>query len=379
MVDWVDGRGVKPCCATDDLLSGPTACVLIAVTGNIHQSAGRRCGLLGREFNAMKSFHRRADRTTTTSPQPPFEYCDIPSMEAHQWKLGYENYPTYDYLACVRQCTLGLALALRPRQGAARVSLGRNLLRPRSPSEWTYPERPGDSEEGLNRRGARDLGTLTGRLYEADHLWCFDGPNELVKAVGGRSGAITCQSDEDSTLVERVERVARRGIWSETLTGNAKRELECLVATAGSKDLTPSLGSDPWWTWIPARSRPGWGDYCMARENGCACRCINIRDRSFGRRAGEMCLRSKQELPRRERYGCASTVEGVYWKTGVEVLLSRHVELYCITSITPLRCLRTIRLGKSLPSEAASNSKSVLNCSFQNIIYADKKLSVYKE
>jgi hypothetical protein len=30
---------------------------------------------------------------------PPLRRCDYLSMEVHQGKLGYENHPTYDYLA----------------------------------------------------------------------------------------------------------------------------------------------------------------------------------------------------------------------------------------------------------------------------------------
>ena len=46
------------------------------------------------------------------------------------------------------------------------------------------------------------------------------------------------------------------------------------------------------------------GEDCyVARENGCACRYINRRNRSPGRHADEMCLRSKQESPRREGSG----------------------------------------------------------------------------
>jgi len=65
---------------------------------------------------------------------PPLEAPALPPREAHQGKLGYENRPTYDYLARsqarnwpypasrrgralgVRQDTLGLARALRSQR-----------------------------------------------------------------------------------------------------------------------------------------------------------------------------------------------------------------------------------------------------------------------
>ena len=154
---------------------------------------------------------------------PPLKAPALPPREAHQGKLGYENHPMYDYLArsqarnwhlasrrgrapVVQQDTLGLAPALRSQgEGVGKTFfyknllrltrrryLIRNLLRPQGYREelvkalprelvkaplqgpiW-YPVHPGDSEEGLNRRGARDLvdsdATATRRLNEVE-IW----------------------------------------------------------------------------------------------------------------------------------------------------------------------------------------------------------------
>ena len=72
--------------------------------------------------------------TTPGALLPPFKAPALPPREAYQGILGYENHPTYDYLARsqarnwpypasrrgrvlgVRQDTLGLALALRSQR-----------------------------------------------------------------------------------------------------------------------------------------------------------------------------------------------------------------------------------------------------------------------
>ncbi|KAF2478391.1 uncharacterized protein BDR25DRAFT_348648 [Lindgomyces ingoldianus] len=333
MVGWVDQGGQqasnhKPISGHEVLLHAPSR-----RGWKYSLPAAHRCGLLEREFDAMKTF-RRADRTTTTLPTTSV------------WgKLGYENYPTYYYLA---------------------RSQARNWRYPASNSEElrAYLVHPGDSEESLNRRGARDLETLTGRPDEADHLWwpASTASNEPVKGTSrrliggiqaswGGSEGITCQSDEDSTVGDTGQLMRRGGTslvsgeggagrparnpvcdplrktrWAchETLTSNAKRELEVCgelrpyIATELPRgvDLTPSLGSDPWWTWMAGRTTSGRGDYYVARENGCACRCINRWDRSLGRRASDTCLRSKQELPRRERFDWAQPCDDPAGKLG---------------------------------------------------------------
>ena len=149
----------------------------------------------------------------------------------------------------------------------------------------------------------------------------------------------------------------RSAYHEETLTGNARREL--VVYRVLRPYITTGLpqgvvrSSHRWLQgphpltglWQAGRiTSPGRRDYYMARENGCACRYTNRRNRSLGRHASEICLWSKQELLRRERFLAGPQPQKVcdmsagvtknHWKTGVEAWISRHVELYYITSIT---------------------------------------------
>jgi hypothetical protein len=142
--------------------------------------------------------------------------------------------------------------------------------------------------------------TLRPAVYVAQRVSQVSTRKRWTQAKLVGDGCIGCpaRSLQDHPYKTRS---AYRG---ETLVDNAKRMSQgirgawCVVATAGSEDLTPSMGSDPRCTCEQAGSNPGRRDCYVARENGCACRYANRQDRSSGRNAGDVCLKSKQRVTR---------------------------------------------------------------------------------
>jgi hypothetical protein len=123
---------------------------------------------------------------TPTAPQPrhllpPLRRRDHPSREAHQGSLIKGNWDTK-----TTRCTT-IWLVTRP-------------------STKTYPEHQGDSKESLNRRGARNL-TCIGEASEESQV-------TRTRTHRLETQASSWEEGTQARCVERVEQVARRGIWS---------------------------------------------------------------------------------------------------------------------------------------------------------------------